>query len=101
MALPDDTQIYCGHEYTLSNIKFALHVEPSNIALQKRFEEAQQLRSENQPTVPSTLELEKDTNPFLRCSESAVIESVSHHAGKQLNSEVEVFSELRQWKNTF
>lgn len=101
MLLPDDTQVYCGHEYTLSNIKFALHVEPGNIALQKRFEEAKRLRSENQPTVPSTLQLEKATNPFLRCSEPSVIETVSRHAGKQLNSEVEVFAELRQWKNVF
>ncbi len=101
MALPDDTKIYCGHEYTLSNIKFALHVEPNNMALQKRFEEAKRLRSENQPTVPSTLKLEKATNSFLRFNEQSVIETVSNHTGKQLNSEVEVFTELRQWKNTF
>lgn len=101
MALPDDTQIYCGHEYTLSNITFALHVEPNNIALQKRFKDAKRLRSENQPTVPSTLQLEKETNPFLRCNKPSVIESISYHAGKQLNSEVNVFAELRQWKNTF
>lgn len=100
MALPDDTQIYCGHEYTLSNIKFALYVEPSNSALQKRFKEAQQLRSKNEPTVPSTLQLEKDTNPFLRCNEPTVIERVSQQAGKKLNSEVEVFAELREWKNS-
>lgn len=69
--------------------------------LQKRFEDAKRLRSENQPTVPSTLQLEKATNPFLRCSEPSVIETVSHHAGKKLISEVDVFRELRQWKNTF
>src|SRR3990167_9027870 len=101
MVLPDDTLIYCGHEYTLSNIKFALHAEPNNTDLQKRFEDAKRLRSQNQPTVPSTLQLEKATNPFLRCNESSVIEAVSHHAGKKLNSEVDVFAKLRQWKNTF
>lgn len=101
MALSDDTLIYCGHEYTLSNIKFALHVEPNNHALQKRFDETKKLRSENKPTVPSTLKLEKETNPFLRCSKPSVIETVSHHAGKKLNSEVDVFTELRQWKNNF
>lgn len=101
IALPDETQIYCGHEYTLSNIKFALQVEPNNIALQKRFEIAKQLRLQNQPTVPSTLKLEKSTNPFLRCNEPSVIETVSRHAGKQLNAEVDVFAELRQWKNQF
>lgn len=99
--LPDDTQVYCGHEYTLSNIKFALHVEPNNIALQKRFEEAKRLRSEDQPTVPSTLKLEKATNPFLRCNELSIIETVSRYVGKKLYSEVEVFAELRQWKNIF
>ncbi len=101
MALPDDTEIYCGHEYTLSNIAFALHVEPTNQILQKRFEAAKQLRSHHKPTVPSTLKLEKDTNPFLRCNEHGIIETVSHHAGKKLNSAVDVFAELRQWKNNF
>src|SRR3990167_2729715 len=101
MALLDDTLIYCGHEYTASNIKFALNVEPNNIALQKRFEEVQQLRKQNKPTVPSTLSLEKATNPFLRCDQPAVIEAASHYAGKTLRSEVEVFSKLREWKNIF
>jgi hydroxyacylglutathione hydrolase len=101
MALPDDTQIYCGHEYTLSNIKFALDVEPDNSQLQNRLIEAKKLRSENNPTVPSLLQLEKATNPFLRCSEPAVIEAVTNYAGKQLRSEVEVFATLRQWKNAF
>ena len=99
--LPDDTQVYCGHEYTLSNIKFALEVEPQNAQLQKRFEEAKRLRSENQPAVPSTLTLEKATNPFLRCNEPSVIEMVSRHVGKKLYSEVEVFAALREWKNAF
>jgi hydroxyacylglutathione hydrolase len=101
MTLPDDTLIYCGHEYTLSNIKFAIHIEPNNLELQNRFKDAKQLRSENQPTVPSTLKLEKSTNPFLRCDQSSVIEAVSHHAGKKLNSEVDVFAQLREWKNSF
>ena len=99
--LPDDTQVYCGHEYTLSNIKFALEVEPQNAQLQKRFEEAKRLRSENKPTVPSTLTLEKATNPFLRCNEPSVMEMVSRHVGKKLYSEVEVFAALREWKNAF
>lgn len=101
MALPDDTLIYCGHEYTLSNIKFALHVEPNNHELQKRFEETKKLRAQNKPTVPSTMKLEKVTNPFLRCHSPDIIQNVSEHVGKKLNSEVDVFSELRQWKNNF
>ena len=101
MALPDETQIYCGHEYTLSNIEFALQVEPDNIALQTRYADAKKLRSENKPTVPSTLVLEKATNPFLRCTEQTVINAVSQHVGKKLYDEVAVFSALRAWKNRF
>lgn len=101
MTLPDDTHIYCGHEYTLDNIKFALQVEPNNEALQKRYEKTTQLRAHNNPTVPSTMQLEKATNPFLRCHEVSVIESVSNHTGKKLHDDVSVFAALRQWKNTF
>src|SRR3990167_822532 len=101
MALPDDTQIYCGHEYTLSNIKFALQIEPANVELQKRLKNTEKLRLENKPTVPSTLKLEKDTNPFLRCQYQSVIDSVSRQSGKLCKTEVDVFYELREWKNRF
>lgn len=101
MALPDDTLIYCGHEYTLSNIKFAMHIEPNNLELQNRFENTKRLRSQNKSTVPSTLALEKATNPFLRCDQSVVIQAASDHAGKKLNSEVDIFAQLREWKNVF
>jgi len=101
MLLPDDTQVYCGHEYTLSNIKFALQVEPNNGLLQKRFEDTKQLRFHKKPTVPSLLKLEKDTNPFLRCHAQAVINSVSERIGKSCKTEVEVFHALREWKNDF
>lgn len=100
-TLPDDTQIYCGHEYTLSNIQFALQVELNNAQLQKRFEDTKKQRSQNQSTVPSTMQLEKLTNPFLRCHELSVIDAVSKHVGKKLDSEIDVFSELREWKNQF
>ncbi|MDP1573657.1 MAG: hydroxyacylglutathione hydrolase [Coxiellaceae bacterium] len=101
MVLPDDTQVYCGHEYTLSNIKFALQVEPNNQLLKKRFEDAKQLRFHNKPTVPSLLKLEKDTNPFLRCHTQAVINSASEQLGKPCETEVDVFYALREWKNYF
>ena len=65
-ALPARTQVYCTHEYTLSNAKFALHVEPDNLALQQRYQQVEDLRLLNQPTLPSTIELELQTNPFLR-----------------------------------
>ncbi|HKY07605.1 MAG TPA: hydroxyacylglutathione hydrolase, partial [Candidatus Binatia bacterium] len=66
MALPDNTKVYCGHEYTESNLRFAMSVEPKNPKLVSRFERVQGLRSRGAPTVPSTLEEEKQTNPFLR-----------------------------------
>ncbi|SET62096.1 hydroxyacylglutathione hydrolase [Nitrosospira multiformis] len=99
--LPKDTLIYCGHEYTLSNIRFARTVEPSNQALAKREVEAEKLRNEGLPTLPSTIALEKATNPFLRCTEAEVIESASGHAGKPLNDRVSVFAAIREWKNHF
>lgn len=101
MMLPDDTQIYCGHEYTLSNIRFALHVEPHNVALQKRFADTHALRLQNEPTVPSTLRLEKATNPFLRCDVEDVVRAVSVWAKQALSLEVEVFCALREWKDGF
>ena len=66
MALPDDTNIYCGHEYTLSNGDFCLKVEPDNTALQNRMDEVRNLRAQNKPTIPTTMTLEKKTNVFLR-----------------------------------
>ncbi|MFP4313559.1 MAG: hydroxyacylglutathione hydrolase [Alphaproteobacteria bacterium] len=65
-SLPDDTYIYCGHEYTLANAEFCLQVEPDNIALKQRYEEIKHLRASNKPTIPSTLKQEKETNVFLR-----------------------------------
>ena len=64
--LPDTTRIYCGHEYTESNGRFALTVEPGNAALQARMAEVKAARAKGQPTIPSTIGLEKQTNPFLR-----------------------------------
>lgn len=82
-ALPPRTAVYCSHEYTLGNAKFALHVEPDNLAIQQRANEIEQLRSQNLPTIPSTIALELETNPFLRV----------------LN--VDEFSRLRQMKDQF
>lgn len=101
MALPNDTQVYCGHEYTLANIEFSLQVEPNNAELQKRFEETKACRLKGKPTVPSLMALEKATNPFLRCDDVNVVKCVSVHSAKKLNSETETFAELRQWKNHF
>ena len=101
MKLPDDTRVYCGHEYTLSNIRFARAAEPGNAALRELETKAAQLRERDQPTLPSTIAQEKSTNPFVRVREPAVIASASRHAGKQLEDPVSVLAAIREWKNAF
>jgi hydroxyacylglutathione hydrolase len=100
-ALPDETRVYCGHEYTISNIKFARAADPDNAALAEWGMRAQRLRDTNQPTLPTDIGLEKKTNPFLRCSVPAIRESASRHAGRQLSDPVEVLASIREWKNNF
>jgi hydroxyacylglutathione hydrolase len=95
--LPDDTAIYCGHEYTLSNIKFALTVEPNNSALSAREAQAKQQVQEGQPTIPVTIGDEKLANPFLRADRPDVAAGVGM-AGKPA---VDVFAEIRARKNKF
>jgi len=100
-ALPDDTKVYCGHEYTLANIGFAKAVEPENAALTRREKRDQGLRKSGKPTLPSTLGEEKATNPFLRCGEPAVIESANKYLGARIADPVRVFAAIRDWKNRF
>lgn len=99
--LPEQTQVYCGHEYTLANIRFARAVEPGNLALQEREVRDRASRAQGLPTLPSSIGLEKRTNPFLRCCEPEVIRAASQFAGKKLADPIEVFAALRQHKNTF
>jgi hydroxyacylglutathione hydrolase len=94
-ALPDDFRLYCGHEYTAANVKFALTVEPNNPDLKARAEEVTRLRAAGQPTIPTLLGDEKKANVFLRADEPAVAASV-HLKGA---SAAEVFGELRERKN--
>jgi hydroxyacylglutathione hydrolase len=94
-ALPDDFKLYCGHEYTASNVKFALTVEADNAALQARAAEVTRLRAENKPTIPSLLGEEKKANVFLRADVPDVAQKL-HMKGA---SAVEVFRELRERKN--
>jgi hydroxyacylglutathione hydrolase len=94
-ALPDDTEVYCGHEYTLSNARFALTVDPENAALKTRAAEIEKLRAANTPTVPFNLGLEKKTSPFLRADDAAVAEGV----GKAGAKPDIVFAEIRERKN--
>jgi hydroxyacylglutathione hydrolase len=100
-ALPDDTKVYCGHEYTLANIGFAKAVEPQNRALSTREARDRKLREAGKPTLPSTLADEKATNPFLRCREPAVIESANKYLGARIADPVRVFAAIRDWKNRF
>src|SRR5690606_37207656 len=88
--LPLETQVCCAHEYTLSNLRWALQVEPGNDALQRRWIWAQQLRSQGQPTLPSTIGDELETNPFLRPLQAGVAQAACMHAGKPLESAVAV-----------
>ena len=99
--LPDQTLVHCAHEYTLSNIKFALAVEPQNQELLAWQQKAQSLRQQGVPTVPTTIAHEKSVNPFLRCEESSVIESVKQHQAIKDTHPVTVFAHLRSWKDTF
>jgi hydroxyacylglutathione hydrolase len=106
--LPSNTLVCCAHEYTLSNLKFARHVEPGNGASERYLAQCQALRAQSLPTLPSTVGLELAINPFLRTQEPEVVASVmarvpggnSPGASSDVG-EVEVFAALREWKNTF
>lgn len=100
-ALPDNTRVFCTHEYTTANLQFALAVEPSNPALLAHAVQVHALRSTGLPSLPSRLGLEKAINPFLRCQEPAVIAAASRHAGQPLDSELAVFTVMRAWKDHF
>jgi hydroxyacylglutathione hydrolase len=100
-ALPGSTGIYCGHEYTVSNLRFALAVEPDRAVLRERLEAAQAKRAAGQPTLPTTIAEELATNPFLRVHDPSVRAAVVRHAGRALDDPVAVFAELRAWKNSF
>ena len=100
-SLPDETLIYCAHEYTLSNIRFARVVDPDNLALIELEKNAENQRARDMPTLPSSLAVEKATNPFLRCDQPAVIQSASRYAKQQLDDPVNVFAAIRDWKNNF
>ena len=94
-ALPEDTVIYCGHEYTASNAEFALTIDPNNEALQKRAEEVRRLRADNKPTLPVRLGDELAANPFLRTHDAAIRERLSMASA----SDAEVFAEIRRRKD--
>ena len=98
-ALPPETQIYCGHEYTQANLRFAEIVEPDNADVQTRITEVDTLRADGKPTVPARISVELKTNPFLRCEEKNVQLAASNHSGQDMTYAVEIFTEIRSWKD--
>jgi hydroxyacylglutathione hydrolase len=94
-ALPDNTRVWCAHEYTLSNLKFAVTIEPSNLNLQSRFAEVQAMRDRSEATIPSTIEIEKQTNPFLRWDVRAIQDAMKSRDA------VQTFAALRKQKDLF
>ena len=100
-ALPDDTRIYCAHEYTLANLRFALACEPDHLPIRQRQRDTEALRAAGLPSLPSNIGLERATNPFLRCAEPAVRQAAERYAGQPLSDELAVFSVLRGWRSAF
>jgi hydroxyacylglutathione hydrolase len=100
-ALPNSTQVYCAHEYTLSNLKFAKVLEHGNSNLMNYMEKATKLRQQAQATLPSTIGLEKAVNPFLRCEVAEIIANAEEYSGRELDNALDVFAAIRSWKNTF
>lgn len=100
-TLPDDTKVYCAHEYTLSNLRFAQAAEPGNAAIDARIDNEQAKRDSGIPTVPSTIGLEKATNPFLRTREPGIVTQLKSEGRANNNDPVTVFAALREWKNNF
>jgi hydroxyacylglutathione hydrolase len=100
-SLPGQTEVYCAHEYTLANLRFALAVEPHNAALVARVQIEQDKRDRGTPTLPSTIALENATNPFLRVREPDVVEAIRVHTGLAVNTPSAAFEALRNWKDAF
>jgi hydroxyacylglutathione hydrolase len=99
-ALPGDTRVYSAHEYTEANLRFALACEPNNPDLQQRIDDTRKLRAEGRPSLPSTIALEKATNPFLRCTSPEIIRTLQRR-GLADTRELAVFTALREWRNQF
>jgi hydroxyacylglutathione hydrolase len=100
-ALPPDTAVYCGHEYTAANLRFAATVEPDNPDIATHAHWVRTQRTQELPTLPSNIGLERRINPFLRTDVPAVQRAAEAHAGQRLATNVNVFAALRQWKDGF
>jgi hydroxyacylglutathione hydrolase len=100
-TLPPETQVFCGHEYTAANLRFALTVEPANGAAQEYQQSVERVRAAGNPSLPSNISLEIRVNPFLRCDSETVRAAAETHAGRSLDEPAEVFAVLRAWKDGF
>lgn len=100
-ALPADTVVYCAHEYTQANLRFARAADPENRALAEREAEVAALRRESRPSVPSRLSVERATNPFLRCEEQTLVDNLRRQGKWQGDHPEAVFAALRSWKDEF
>ena len=100
-ALPDETAVCCGHEYTLANLKFAREVEPDNRDVREYSDEGAARRERGEPTLPSRLGRERRVNPFLRCGEAGVRDAARRRLGREPADAVEVFAAIREWKDGF
>ena len=100
-ALPAETQVYCTHEYTLANLRFAAAVEPDNQDLLARIATEQDKRAADKPTLPSNLTIEFATNPFMRCTTPTIKAAAEQYAGHAVDTKVEVFAAVRRWKDNF
>jgi hydroxyacylglutathione hydrolase len=99
-ALPGNTRICCAHEYTLSNLKFALAVDPENLELRSYAHACARLREQNQATLPALMSTERAINPFLRSRSQAITSAVRHRDPLAVNDAAR-FAALRNWKNEF
>ena len=100
-SLPGDTLVYCTHEYTLANLGFALAAEPENAALQQRAVDEKAKRDSGLPTLPSSIDLELATNPFLRCDQQGIKVQVAGQTNQAVTDLGSTFAALRQWKDIF
>ncbi|HEX2493293.1 MAG TPA: hydroxyacylglutathione hydrolase [Steroidobacter sp.] len=100
-ALPPDTLVYCAHEYTISNLRFELAVEPDNAQAAAYLEECRGKRERDEPTVPTTMRRERTVNPFLRCDQESVRRAAEARAGRRLQNQAEIFAVVREWKDGF
>lgn len=100
-ALAANTQVYCTHEYSLSNLAFAQAVEPNNVAIAQVIADCKALRAKALPTLPSSIAQELRINPFLRTDQAHVIAAACSQADKKLSDETDIFAVLREWKNNF